>query len=311
MPGPGGSASTSMRKRRPPPGRRRRPTFREINVALLGAGAQGQVLTDAMLRIPGLRFRAVCDVWKEYNQKAGRQPAQEVQVRSQRLRRLPRDARQGEGARRGRDCHARLLARQHAVACLKAGLHVYCEKEMSNTLEGARQHGRGRPGDRASSSRSAISGGATRATATAMRRCIERTKCSAGSPPSTASGTGPRRLRGPRWPREGTQSRRPRSSSTASTPCSSSATGGGTRAWAAARSSTSARTRSTSTAGSSSASPSRDGQRRATTTTRRRTSGTTTSWRSTNTTRRRARSRPLPDPDDQQQPGLLREVHGR
>ena len=27
---------------------------------------------------------------------------------------------------------------QHAVDCLKAGKHVYCEKEMSNTLEGAR-----------------------------------------------------------------------------------------------------------------------------------------------------------------------------
>jgi hypothetical protein len=40
-----------------------------INVALLGAGAQGQILTDAMLRIPGLRFRAVCDIWTEYNQR--------------------------------------------------------------------------------------------------------------------------------------------------------------------------------------------------------------------------------------------------
>ena len=27
---------------------------------------------------------------------------------------------------------------QHAIDCLKAGKHVYCEKEMSNTLEGAR-----------------------------------------------------------------------------------------------------------------------------------------------------------------------------
>jgi len=28
---------------------------------------------------------------------------------------------------------------EHAIACLNAGLHVYCEKEMSNTLEGARK----------------------------------------------------------------------------------------------------------------------------------------------------------------------------
>src|SRR5262245_60040766 len=38
-----------------------------VNVALLGAGAQGQVLLDAMLRIPGLRFRAVCDIWTEFH----------------------------------------------------------------------------------------------------------------------------------------------------------------------------------------------------------------------------------------------------
>ena len=41
----------------------------EVNVALLGAGAQGEVLLNSMLRIPVLRFRAVCDIWKEYNQK--------------------------------------------------------------------------------------------------------------------------------------------------------------------------------------------------------------------------------------------------
>jgi predicted dehydrogenase len=28
---------------------------------------------------------------------------------------------------------------EHAIACLQKGLHVYCEKEMSNTLEGARK----------------------------------------------------------------------------------------------------------------------------------------------------------------------------
>ncbi len=41
----------------------------DINVALLGVGAQGQVLLDACLKIPGLRFKAVCDIWTAYNQK--------------------------------------------------------------------------------------------------------------------------------------------------------------------------------------------------------------------------------------------------
>ena len=36
----------------------------DINVALLGAGAQGQVLMSACLKIPGVRFKAVCDIWE-------------------------------------------------------------------------------------------------------------------------------------------------------------------------------------------------------------------------------------------------------
>ncbi|MHC5119845.1 MAG: hypothetical protein ACYSOH_07475, partial [Planctomycetota bacterium] len=40
-----------------------------INVALLGAGAQGQVLMDAILKKmdPGIRFVAVCDIWEAGN----------------------------------------------------------------------------------------------------------------------------------------------------------------------------------------------------------------------------------------------------
>ena len=49
--------------------------LQEINVALIGAGAQGQVLTEAMLRIPGLRFRAVCDIWTDYNQRRASTPS--------------------------------------------------------------------------------------------------------------------------------------------------------------------------------------------------------------------------------------------
>jgi predicted dehydrogenase len=109
-----------------------------INVALIGAGAQGQVLTDAMLRIPGLRFRAVCDIWKEYNQK------RVVNT----LRKYKFEVNGYEDYRemldKEKEIEAVVIASpdfwhaQHTVDCLKAGKHVYCEKEMSNTLEGAR-----------------------------------------------------------------------------------------------------------------------------------------------------------------------------
>jgi len=110
----------------------------EINVALLGAGAQGQVLLDSMLRIPGLRFRAVCDVWTEYNQK------RVVNT----LKKFKHQVNGYEDYRemldKEKDLDAVVVATPdfwhapHTIDCLKAGKHVYCEKEMSNTLEGAR-----------------------------------------------------------------------------------------------------------------------------------------------------------------------------
>ena len=109
-----------------------------INVALLGAGAEGQVLTDAMLRIPGLRFRAVCDIWTEYNQK------RVVNT----LKKFKHEVTGYEDYRemldKEKDIDAVVIAtpdfwhEQHTVDCLKAGKHVYCEKEMSKTVEGAR-----------------------------------------------------------------------------------------------------------------------------------------------------------------------------
>jgi hypothetical protein len=41
----------------------------DINLALLGAGAQGWVLVNVCLKISGVRFKAVCDIWTAYNQK--------------------------------------------------------------------------------------------------------------------------------------------------------------------------------------------------------------------------------------------------
>jgi predicted dehydrogenase len=111
----------------------------DINVALLGAGAQGQVLLNACLKIPGVRFKAVCDIWTAYNQK--------------RVSRLLKKYRHEhntyvdyqEMLANEKDLDVVLIATpdfwhtEHTVACLKAGLDVYCEKEMSNTLEDARK----------------------------------------------------------------------------------------------------------------------------------------------------------------------------
>jgi predicted dehydrogenase len=111
----------------------------EIRVALLGAGAEGQVLMTDCLKIPGVRFKAVCDIWKAYNQKrvsrtlTAYHHTHNTYVDYQEM--LDKE----------KDLDAVIIATPdfwhatHAVACLKAGLHVYCEKEMSNTLEGAKK----------------------------------------------------------------------------------------------------------------------------------------------------------------------------
>ncbi len=113
----------------------------DINIALLGAGAEGKVLMEAILKIEnsGVRFKAVCDIWTDWNQKrvsrilkAYKQPVNTYEDYQDMLA-------------KEKDLDAVIVATPdfwhapHTVACLEAGLHVYCEKEMSNTLEGARK----------------------------------------------------------------------------------------------------------------------------------------------------------------------------
>jgi len=110
----------------------------ELRLALIGAGEQGRVLMEACLRIPGLRFAAVCDIWeysreyaKGYLNKYGQQP------------RIYEDYRELLASEK--DLDAAIIATpdwvhaEQTIACLEAGLHVYCEKEMSNSLAKARQ----------------------------------------------------------------------------------------------------------------------------------------------------------------------------
>lgn len=115
------------------------PKDDDINVAVIGYGAEGAILTDAAIKIPGVRFKAVCDIWDFRRKMAKGRLASlghEVNVYED-----YRDLLEKED--KNIDCvivatpdwmHA-----EHTCACMDAGKDVYCEKEMSNHLEKARE----------------------------------------------------------------------------------------------------------------------------------------------------------------------------
>jgi len=109
-----------------------------ISVALLGAGEQGKVLMEAARRIPGVRFQAVCDIWP-YNRN----------WMTGRLRAYTHVCNAYEDYRemldKEKDLQAVIVATpdfwhaRHTIACLSAGLHVYCETPMAHTVADARR----------------------------------------------------------------------------------------------------------------------------------------------------------------------------
>ncbi len=112
-------------------------TANQLNVAIIGTGVQGRVLIDACINIPDIRFKAVCDIWnysRRYGQGILRKHGHTVNAYSDYQDMLAAET----------DIDAVLISSpdfvhaEHTNACLKADLHVYCEKMMSNTHEGAK-----------------------------------------------------------------------------------------------------------------------------------------------------------------------------
>ncbi|MEX2044258.1 MAG: Gfo/Idh/MocA family oxidoreductase [Opitutus sp.] len=108
-----------------------------LNIAVIGCGEQGSILTKAALNIPGLRFVAVCDIWP-----FKLTPAERL------LKRYGHDPKPFEDYQEMlatvKEIDAVLVATpdfrhaEHTNAALRAGKNVYCEKLMSNTVAGAR-----------------------------------------------------------------------------------------------------------------------------------------------------------------------------
>jgi len=112
------------------------PKDDQLNIAMIGFGAEGRVLGEALARIPGIRVRAVCDIWttprnlaKLYFEPYG---MKDVHVYEDYREMLEKE---------DKNIDAVVIATpdwmhcEHTCACLRAGKHVYCEKEMSNNLE--------------------------------------------------------------------------------------------------------------------------------------------------------------------------------
>ena len=114
------------------------PSTDDLQIGLVGCGAQGRVLINAALKIPGIRFKAVCDIWS-YSQRYGsrylKKFGHEVNVYEEFDALLAAEP----------DLDAIIVATPdwmhapHSIAAMNAGLPVYCEKMMSNSLDAARE----------------------------------------------------------------------------------------------------------------------------------------------------------------------------
>jgi len=118
-----------------------------LNVGMIGAGAQGQVLLDSILKISmesPVHLKSICDIWEPNRERVRRT-----------FKAYRRFGHNGDPEHayvdyqemldKEKDLDAVIVATpdfwhaEHAIECMKRGLHVYCEKEMSNSLEKARE----------------------------------------------------------------------------------------------------------------------------------------------------------------------------
>ena len=115
------------------------PADKVLRVAVVGCGRQGRAIINACLRIPNLRFVAVCDILLSARNSAKFYlESEDIEVSA-----YTDYAEMLENERANLD--AVILATpdfvhaSQAVAAMNAGLHVYCESPMATNAADARQ----------------------------------------------------------------------------------------------------------------------------------------------------------------------------
>ncbi len=119
-------------------GQEAKPNVDDLRVGIIGSGRQGRVLINDSLKIPGIRYAAVCDIWSYSQRYASRylkKCGHIVNVYADYQEMLATE----------KDLDAVIVATpdwmhaEHMMACLDAGKHVYSEKEMAPNVAQAQQ----------------------------------------------------------------------------------------------------------------------------------------------------------------------------
>jgi len=135
----------------------------KVNVAVVGYGAEGEVLMNSLLKLPYLNFVAICDIWQprcnyasalvmrtlkqkpaRYTiQLGGKDPYAKL-VKAGKIGEVKGENYKDLIKNHAHELDAVIIATPDfwhspmTVDFLNAGVNVYCEKMMSDTLEGAK-----------------------------------------------------------------------------------------------------------------------------------------------------------------------------
>jgi predicted dehydrogenase len=106
------------------------PASDQVNLGIIGPGSRGQSLMRTFLRVPGVRFAALCDVYEPRFEQARKVTGQSTPAFKDYRQLLDQ-----------KDVDAVVVAtplsfhEDHVIGSLASGRHVYGEKDMAKTVE--------------------------------------------------------------------------------------------------------------------------------------------------------------------------------